>query len=170
MNKKINTISYYDQYSKNYDSFYSNIQKHKMMLLMSYMPKSELIFDLGGGTGIFSEFTNVPVINIDISSKMIRFGLKTRKYLSIAADLEFLPIRKNSINSFVSFTAYQNTKNLNLSIKKLKITLTDNSKGILTLLTKSQAAIQIENIFSKYDILHEKISTKTEDISYLIEL
>ena len=87
MNKKINTISYYDQYSKNYDSFYSNIQKHKMMLLMSYMPKSELIFDLGGGTGIFSEFTNVPVINIDISSKMIRFGLKTRKYLSIAADL-----------------------------------------------------------------------------------
>ena len=148
MDKRLGVRDYYNQYSTNYDTFYESIQQTKFLEFSSLLPFSPVVFDLGGGSGLLSNWLNTFIINLDLSYEMLQIGLKSRYYQAIACDLEYLPIRNSSINTFISLTAIQNVSNQAQCIAEIGRSVEIHFFGILTSLIKTTDIDQLSSLIA----------------------
>ncbi|MFX1380161.1 MAG: class I SAM-dependent methyltransferase [Promethearchaeota archaeon] len=161
---------YIDDKAEDYDSskWMERNQKRTASLTIKYLfdeklneynddglekEKPYLILDLGCGTGYSSEVliqNNFRVIGVDILNDMLSKARKKRKILKgfktlelILADINFLPIRHNSIDHVVSISSYNFiTHGLENYGEKVKL-INDTSKYLNTIL-KQNGRIVIE--------------------------
>jgi len=136
MSKKETVRSYYNQYAANYDRFYAALQQEKFSHFYEILSPHPLAIDLGGGSGLLSDWIDWPLLNIDISVEMLRSGLRTREFQAIAADLEHLPLRCTTTSQIISLTALQNTENLKRALHELARISSIKMTGIISFLKK----------------------------------
>jgi len=140
--KKYETTHKYDSTADKYDSRYRNIQKRKYLEVFTHhkIAESELIIDVGGGTGLLVEFLPKHQTNIivcDISIEMLKIGKK--KFSSgnfVCADSEHLPFRSNSTNMITCFSLLQNLQDPYNTLKESFKALKEEGILIITVLTK----------------------------------
>ncbi|MCY3411396.1 MAG: class I SAM-dependent methyltransferase [Candidatus Heimdallarchaeota archaeon] len=155
---------YYNNFSENYDQFYQPIQFQKFSELNHLLSSIDYgnCIDLGGGTGLFSLYTNYPVLTLDISPKMIRKGLNNEWIEEgIIADMQQLPLRSASIENLVSFTAIQNTSDHTKSFSEIYRIMTKECKFIITFLRKTFSITEIPESFMQEN--YHTLVLKTED-------
>jgi ubiquinone/menaquinone biosynthesis C-methylase UbiE len=163
--------AYYDQYASNYDSFYREIQAQKFLSCKRYLEESNLglSLDLGGGTGLLSEWLNQPLITADLSYSMLLEGLQQKRvYDPIACDLSNMPMRRNSINHIYSFTAIQNLTQPETAFPEIKRLLIRLGTGIITVLSKKITEEQISAWARKNDLNPIVITIPIEDVGVVI--
>jgi ubiquinone/menaquinone biosynthesis C-methylase UbiE len=163
--------AYYDQYASNYDSFYREIQAQKFLSCKTYLEaaKSGLSVDLGGGTGLFSEWLNRPIITADLSYSMLLEGLQQKRVFDpIACDISNMPMRKNSIDHIYSFTAIQNLTQPETAFPEIKRLLIRLGTGIITVLSKKISEEQISAWARKNDLNPIVITIPIEDVGVVI--
>ncbi|MHA2501813.1 MAG: methyltransferase domain-containing protein [Candidatus Kariarchaeaceae archaeon] len=168
MEDKSSVRAYYDAYATKYDDFYLPIQKEKCSHLLPYFPVAPIYLDLGGGSGFLSDWINIPVINIDISSEMLHTGLdKSRKYNGVSADLEHLPIRNSCMDGIISFTAIQNCESPTKALMELRRVLTPMGICMITILRKSAKTDEIVSYLTE-EFVSNEIMMPTEDRCFRI--
>ncbi len=163
--------AYYDQYASNYDSFYREIQAQKFLSCQSYLEESNvgLSVDLGGGTGLLSEWLNRPLITADLSYSMLLEGLEQKRvYDPIACDLSNMPMRRNSIDHIYSFTAFQNLTQPETAFPEIKRLLIRLGTGIITVLSKKVSEEQMLAWARKNDLNPIVITIPIEDVGLVI--
>jgi ubiquinone/menaquinone biosynthesis C-methylase UbiE len=177
--EKYNATSFF------YDKRYGNIQfqKYDEIIYPEDLEKT-LIFDAGCGTGLLSEYfqkmfdsvdqMNFKYVGVDISIQMMQNFMKklnkiqkkvSNKYNLILADLENLPIRKNSFNLLISITSYQNLPDIRKGLEESLEILKNKSLMIISILRKK---LEKENLISffedKMEILKVIDEQRIEDI------
>lgn len=154
MRKKFDVKNYYDNFSDSYDNFYVKIQLQKYqecheLLHEGYM--EQYCVDLGGGTGLLSEYLDTKLITGDLSFNMLRFGLdKDRTSQVIVMDMEHLPIRSRCIQTLFSFTVLQNLTDPELGVREVHRVLGFSYSGIITLLKKSASNSTLSKLSSYF--------------------
>lgn len=168
--KENEIIEYYNNFSNSYDDFYYKLQIIKLETILSQFNFSEnlTIFDLGGGTGILSEFVRNNIINFDISLYMLKMGkIKQRIFQSILCDIQKLPIRSKSSNLIFSITAIQNLSQPELLIQEISRILKTRSFGVISILNKFSNNFNLEDFFKKYNLDIRFKFQASEDSCYI---
>jgi len=168
VNRKQGARKFYDNYAHDYERFYSSIQRQKFAHIQDYIRPSSIIFDLGGGSGLLSQWVDTMCINFDISSEMLRQGLQQRSFQAVASDLEHLPIRSNVADQIVSLSAFQNTQDLNKTVNETKRIASMSVTAVITLLRKTTNREEIENILIQTGFRYNYIATNAEDYCYTL--
>ena len=170
MAKEEKVREYYDNFSNDYNSFYRNIQYQKYEFVLSTITiKAESTIDVGGGTGLLSEFLGRKLLTIDISYQMLRNGTKNKMIENgIAADICFLPLRKNIFETVISFTAIQNTSDYNKSLFEIKRIGEKNCVLVITVLEKIIQISEFVNLLENNRLKADIIKLPVEDIGVII--
>ena len=82
---------YYDEISSGYDELYSDEQQSKIKLILENISVSESdrVLDLGGGTGLLSDFVSADIVNLEPSKKMLDVGVsKNRSFTPVCGFAE----------------------------------------------------------------------------------
>ncbi|MBN1216537.1 MAG: class I SAM-dependent methyltransferase [Candidatus Lokiarchaeota archaeon] len=170
--KKKEIINKYNSTSHFYDERYRDIQKMKYdLILKHFTPLNKIILDAGCGTGLLfsyivekymekrSKFGNYHYIGIDISIKMLnKFKNKindNHKLFKdnidiILADLDFLPFRIQSFNSFFSITSFQNLPMINNAVIESIKTLKTNAILHISILKKKIKIKEFKSFIENY--------------------
>lgn len=169
--KEESVKAYYNQFSDSYDNMYTSIQVKKFSELFSTIeiPPINWVLDVGGGTGLLCEWMNHEMIVVDISFGMLLSGLsKGRRFQAIAADMQKLPLRTNSISTLYSFTALQNSANPKNSVMELDRIVDSNFLGVVTILSKVYEPEKYKVIERTFNIL-KFFASLVEDTVFLIQ-
>ncbi|MFH0977899.1 MAG: class I SAM-dependent methyltransferase [Candidatus Woesearchaeota archaeon] len=123
----------YNSISQGYNELHSQEQQKKLALIKHHfkVKKSDLLLDVGCGTGISSDF-DCKVIGVDSSFEMLRQS-KKQKVLAFA---EALPFKDKTFDIVVSVTAIHNFKNKKKAL--LEIRRVGKSRFVFTVLRKSR--------------------------------
>ncbi len=177
--KKKEIIDKYNSTSHFYDERYRDIQKMKYDLISKHFTLlNKIILDAGCGTGLLfsfivekyieniSKYSNYHYVGIDISIKMLK---KFKDKINdnhmlfkgnidlILADLDFLPFRNQSFNSFFSVTSFQNLPNINNGVLESIKTLKTNAILLISILKKKieikEFELFIENYVDELEII-----------------
>ena len=130
---------YYDNFSSNYNNFYDKIQFQKFGYYGEELDQiEEWIVDLGGGTGLLSNYVNYPILTMDISFRML-LDAKKNEYTPflVACDIQKLPIRSKSIRTVLSCTAIQNADSPRESFVEIDRIIEIGGMGVVTALRKT---------------------------------
>lgn len=122
----------YNATANSYDELYREEQYEKYQVTLRYVyPKDTVLLDAGCGTALFAEFLHDHpgkhqikyYLCLDFSEAMIEIAKKRLSrlklnYLSelIIADVEHLPLRKNSVDEVYAFTVFFLTDNEDVAI------------------------------------------------------
>jgi ubiquinone/menaquinone biosynthesis C-methylase UbiE len=136
--KEKKVINYYNSFSTNYNNIYQDIQIQKYNFAIGKdFEICEWILDHGGGTGMLSKWLDYPLVTFDISFSMIQNGkIDSNDFQGIVGDMNQMPFRKDTFKIIFSFTAIQNSSDINKSLNEILRTSEVESYQILTILTK----------------------------------
>ena len=159
-------IEYYNSFSNKYDSFYNKIQIQKYNSSILKQSKiNEWTLDHGGGTGLLSKWLEYPLITLDISDKMLRVGkLENIEIQCIVGDMNRLPLRKNCINQFLSFTALQNSSDPYIALNEICRTSENYGTHLISLLEKKYDETKFNIWLSKSQVSYEISKLNIEDV------
>jgi len=164
----------YDASSRIYDKRYTEIQHGKYREVFSKLEieDSDIIIDIGGGTGLLLDFLNPIKSNIfssDLSFNMLREGKKKHPHCQfICADSEVLPFRNSCADLITSFTVFQNLPNPEEALNQILPIIKDKGTLILTALQKSYKKIDLENLITRFDLKIDTIwELSIEDTSVI---
>lgn len=160
---------YYDNFSINYESFYQQIQFQKfeeMNYFLKGIKRKPFCLDLGGGTGLLSKWLGTQLITLDLSYKMLKIGLTAEQIeITVACDIHNLPIRKNSSEAIISFTALQNLQIIEVGLEEIFRISEVNAKILITILGKIVDLQQLR-IFLKNSSQFQYFQMNTEDVGF----
>jgi len=111
-------MNYYNKISEGYDELHKEEQLKKLSIIKNNLKikKSDLLLDVGCGTGISSQF-DCKVIGIDPSTGLLKRNKNKNKILAKA---EYLPFKSNTFDFVISVTALHNFNNFEKSLKEIK--------------------------------------------------
>lgn len=131
----------YDKMANAYDVLYREEQnlKIKKALKLMEMKKSDIILDVGCGTGLLIEYVIESVkflVGLDISKEILKKARskfsKPLNLLFIRADADFTPFPDETFDKVFAITLLQNMPNPQLTLKEIfRVT----KKGSLTVVT-----------------------------------
>ncbi len=140
--KKYDVRRRYEATATQYDKRYLEIQMSKYNEIFSEIDvdNSDIILDVGGGTGLLLDFMENQTSNIfccDISFKMLLEGKNKHKTNHfICADSDHLPFKKNIFNKIVCVSVIQNIPDPQITLREIHSSLRSEGIFILTALTK----------------------------------
>ncbi|MBL7055161.1 class I SAM-dependent methyltransferase [Candidatus Woesearchaeota archaeon] len=154
---------YYSQISKSYNELHKEEQLKKLAVIKKNIEikNSDLLLDVGCGTGISSQF-NCKVIGIDPSIGLLRLNKKRNKILAKA---ENLPFKNNAFDIVVSVTALHNFDNIEKALKEIK--RVGKNKFVFSVLKKSKRISRIKTQIKK-NFKIKKMIEKEEDILFFL--
>ncbi|MDH5400886.1 MAG: class I SAM-dependent methyltransferase [Candidatus Heimdallarchaeota archaeon] len=165
-------ITYYDTISNDYDSMYEIIQKQKFTHCKQLIQPIDWAIDLGGGTGLLSEWIEIPLINVDISFQMLLQGIQSKRYfLALCCDIEHLPIRKNSITSLFSFSVFQNIRHKAKALQRVTSIMDYQYNLVLiTILNKENFVSEFKSTLDNQKIQYQLIQNLVEDSAFYFQI
>ena len=133
---------YYSKISRGYDELYLKEQMEKFENLRKFIEfkKSDFVLDVGCGTGsITNEIRkNVRfVVGIDVSIEMVKLA-KRRGVISVVANAENLPFKKNVFDKVICITTIQNIKNQERAMNEMERVCRKKGMIIVTAMKKSK--------------------------------
>ncbi|MBY9000215.1 MAG: class I SAM-dependent methyltransferase [Candidatus Heimdallarchaeota archaeon] len=172
--KKYEIRRRYDATAKQYDSRYLEIQTTKYQELFSEIKikSSDIILDVGGGTGLLLDFlkeNSSNVICCDISFNMLKIGKKkhTRGNF-ICADSDFLPFREEGFDKVFCISVLNNLPKYHKTMVEMNFLLHKKGKLVLTALTKIFSKVKIEELILNANFAILKLwKLSIEDIAVL---
>ena len=141
-NKRFRSILSYNETAEGYDKRYKEIQfaKYREVLVELEIHHSDIILDIGGGTGLIIDFNKEFIQNsviCDLSFEMLKAGKKKHKRgYFICADSEELPFRNNCSDITCLFSILQNLEKPDKTLLESKRVLKNDGKIIITALSK----------------------------------
>lgn len=108
----------YDDIAKGYNELHGEEQLKKARIILENMQikETDLLLDVGCGTGIATELFNCKKIGIDNSFEMLRKA----KVPVVQAKAEALPFKDNSFDIVISITAIHNFDDIEKALKEMK--------------------------------------------------
>lgn len=128
----------YNSIAKGYNELHSEEQEKKLNIIKKHLSvrKSDLLLDVGCGTGLSSDF-DCKVIGVDPSLKL----LKQAEIPKVLACAEYLPFKNKAFDAVVSMTAVHNFKYRQKGLSEIK--RVGKKKFALTVMKKSKYAKEI---------------------------
>ena len=172
--KKFEIRRRYDATAKQYNQRYYTIQtkKYEETLQKIKFSNSDLILDVGGGTGLLldklSNFVE-QIVCCDISYNMLLEGkLKHNNGSFVCADSDFLPFRNASFDKILCFSVLQNLPEPIKTVKELYRVLEFKGTSVSTVLTKIFTKNNLREIFeiAGFEII-QLWSLSIEDIAVI---
>ena len=138
-------MSYYNKISKGYTKLHKEEQLKKLSIIKNNIKikKSDLLLDVGCGTGISSDF-DCTVIGIDPSEELLRLNKNKNKFLG---DAEKLPFKSNFFDFVISVTAIHNFKDIERALKEIKRVGKNNF--VFSILKRSNRFNEIKKLIKK---------------------
>jgi len=150
----------YDNSSDFYNLRYKEIQFKKYNFALTNIKLDGKILDLGAGTGLLSKYIHNDIISLDVSINM----LNKFKGKRIQADMSNIPIKKETFDYILSFSALMNSDNVERTLNEIKRILKKDGKIIISYLKKFDFLELIKNNFK---ILKQE--TIDEDVLFILE-
>ncbi len=133
---KLSTASQFSKAAAHYNS-HANVQKQAaahLIKLLANKNQQGVCLDLGAGplvnTALLQQYF-ATVVAMDLSHAMLNTD-KRREYLKLCADMDNLPLQKNSVDCVFSNFAVQWSADLPLLFKQLFAVLKDNGRVYLS--------------------------------------
>ncbi len=174
--KKYEVRRRYDATATYYDKRYWGIQMTKYNEIFSEIDidNSEIILDVGGGTGLLFDFMENQTSNIfccDVSFNMLKEGKNKHKANHfVCADSDHLPFKENRFSKIICVSVIQNVPNPQIALREIHSSLRCDGILILTALTKLFTDSKIKEIMHKASFSILKLwQLSIEDISVIAE-
>ncbi len=166
MDKKKRIRFLYNETAPHYDKRYTDIQNEKYRAALEKLKVRGKILDIGGGTGLFSQFISETVDVLDLSIELLKVGMEKNKGGNwIAGDGESLPFRDGAFDTVVSFSAVQNFPDRKKGVLEIKrVLLQHNGRFALTVLAKTMTKEELHSILSEAKLDFEELDISLEDI------
>lgn len=148
-------MNYYDKIAKSYDELHKEEQLRKLKIIKDNLKikSSDLLLDVGCGTGISSDF-KCDVIGIDPSLELLKINPNKNKVLGRG---EYLPFKDNQFDVIVSLTAIHNFNDIEKGLQEIR--RIGKKRFVLSVLKKSKKYNKIfsliRNNFSIIKIIEE---------------
>ncbi|MFQ6050613.1 MAG: class I SAM-dependent methyltransferase [Candidatus Hydrothermarchaeota archaeon] len=161
----------YNQTAWLYDKRYEEIQnkKYSEILEKVKVDQSDVILDLGCGTGLFLEkIKSNRVFGLDFSEKMIEIarGKLDHEVHLVLADCDFLPFKHNIFTKLFSFTLLQNSENPLDTLREMVRVCRDGALLIVTILEKNISEDDFKKILEKAGLKSIQVwKMEVEDIA-----
>lgn len=157
-------MNYYDNIAKGYNELHSEEQIKKINIILNNIKikESDLILDVGCGTGILYDYINCKYIGIDPSIELLKVA---NKGFFINGKGEKLPFNSDTFDFVISITAIQNFDDL---IKGIKEMIRVAKKDIIISVLKKSNKVQIiENLLKDHAKIIERIEEEKDIIYFL---
>jgi len=146
---------YYDEIAAGYDNLHKDEQEKKLKIIKGFIkPKaSDILLDIGCGTGISSQF-NCKTIGIDPSMELLKIAKHNfPEKMFIQAEAENLPLKDRSIQNIISLTAAQNFNSMQDAIDEMNRVRT--GKAAISILKKSPKTIELKQLLKNAKMIEE---------------
>ena len=160
--KKFEATRRYNETANGYDRRYREIQftKFREVIMDLGIQNSNIILDIGGGTGLILDFNTDFIRNTvicDISFEMLKEGRnKQRRGLFVCADSEEPPFRNSCTDYTFLFSILQNLEKPDRTFTESFRTLKKNGKIVITALSKIFEQNMLEEILIRTKFILEK--------------
>ena len=150
-------MDYYDSIAEGYDELYRDEQERKIQVIANHLQvkDTDLILDVGCGTGISTDPWKCKKIGIDPSIKLLE---KAKQGFLVNAEAEHIPFKDNTFDIVISVTAIQNFRDIKKGLKEIK--RVGKESFIFSILKRSKKydkiKKQIQMLFKIKKIIHEK--------------
>jgi len=138
---------------RTYDLRYAEEQESKYLLLLKRVQPetTDVVLDVGCGTGLLLQKLNSRNVGLDISPRLLSAARSKvgslRKDELVQADAENLPFRDSVFNNTYSVTLIQNTPNPVKAIMEMKRVSRQGSKLAITALKKGFSEGRFASLF-----------------------
>ncbi len=138
-------MKYYNHISKGYNELHKEEQLKKLSLIKGCIKikKSDLLLDVGCGTGVSSDF-DCKVFGVEPSFQLLRLNKNHNKIGSIA---ENLPFKDKIFDIVISVTAMHNFADIEKGLGEMK--RVGKNKFVFSILKKSKKLGQIKKLIKK---------------------
>ena len=160
--KKSEATRRYNETAEGYDKRYREIQftKFREVIRNLDVQQTDIILDIGGGTGLILDFNADLIRNTvicDISFEMLKEGRnKQKRGLFVCADIEELPFRSDCSDYTFLFSVLQNLQTPNRTFTESFRTLRKEGRIIITALSKIFEQNKLEEILIQTKFIVEK--------------
>jgi ubiquinone/menaquinone biosynthesis C-methylase UbiE len=157
-------MQYYNKIAKGYEELYGEEQQKKMNLILQHVKvkKSDLLLDIGCGTGLTTKDWNCRKIGLDPAIQLLKRACGSH---FINAEAEHIPFKDKSFDIVISITAIQNFHDIKKGLEEIK--RVGKSRFVLSFLKKSEKAELIADLIEK-SFKIKKILVEEKDIIYII--
>jgi ubiquinone/menaquinone biosynthesis C-methylase UbiE len=157
-------MQYYNKIANGYEELYGEEQQKKMNLILEHVTakKSDLLLDVGCGTGLTTKVWNCRTIGLDPALQLLKRACGSQY---INAEAEHIPFKDRSFDIVISITALQNFHDIKKGLEQIK--RVGKERFILSFLKKSENAEMIQNLIEQQFPVH-RILVEERDIIYII--
>ncbi|HLC46127.1 MAG TPA: class I SAM-dependent methyltransferase [Candidatus Nanoarchaeia archaeon] len=151
-----NSMEYYNSISQGYEELHGEEQRRKLTIVRQHLrvKGSELLLDVGCGTGITTQFSS-RTVGIDPAIRLLK---KARIRSRVNGVAEHLPFKDSAFDIIVSITAIQNFQDIEEGLKE--ILRVGKDRFALSFLKKSVKREDIESginrLFRVTEIIEEE--------------
>ena len=155
-------MNYYDEIASGYEELYGDEQHRKLAIIQAYFKpkKTDLILDVGCGSGLTTRIWNCKAIGIDPAFKLL-----PKEPYYINGEAEYLPFKDNVFDVVISVTALQNFHDIKKALHEIR--RVGKRRFILSYLKKSKKSEEIRSLIQKLFNI-KKIVIEDKDIIFFI--
>ncbi len=160
-------MNYYNQIAPGYDELHEQEQLNKLIYITQFIePKpSDVLLDVGCGSGISTRFWQCKTFGIDPSEELIKIAKqKDKEGDYIIASAEKLPFPDKSFDIVTSITAVHNFKDIEKALNEIKRVA--KGRVILSILKKSEKAGKIKQLISSLFEIEKEIE-EDKDVIFM---
>ena len=161
--------NYYDAIAAGYEELHRDEQEKKILLVKKYLKvkKTDLLLDVGCGTGITSNFP-CDVVGLDSSAELLkRFSAPLAKSVkTVCALAEKMPLENESFDVVVSITALQNFDNPEQGLKEMCRVGKKNARYAVSFLKKSPKREKLAALIEKYFTVTKEIEEEKDALFF----
>lgn len=161
--------TYYDEIAQGYEELHRDEQEKKVALVKKYLTvkESDLLLDVGCGTGITSNFP-CAVVGLDPSAELLkRFSAPLAKSVkTICAPAEKMPLENEAFDVVVSITALQNFDDAEQGLKEMCRVGKKEARHVISFLKKSAKKEKLAALIKKYFVVEKEVEEEKDVIFF----
>ncbi len=153
---------YYDTIAEGYEELHRGEQEKKLALIKQHIKvkKTDLLLDVGCGTGVTSNF-DCRVVGVDPTIKLLE---RCPLPLKVQGEAEHLPFKDKAFDIVSSVTAIQNFHDIEQGLKEIR--RVGKGRYILTFLKKSEKRNKIIALIRKHFVVEQEIDEEKDCIFF----
>jgi len=153
---------YYDGIAEGYEELHRDEQEKKLVVIKQHLnvKKTDLLLDVGCGTGVTSRF-DCHVVGVDPAIKLLE---RCPLPLKVQGEAEHLPFKDKAFDIVVSVTAIQNFHDIEQGLKEIR--RVGKGRYILTFLKKSEKRDMIIALIREHFMVEQEIDEEKDLIFF----